>query len=284
MKLFIFAVLIASMAFAVDINGCTEVGCAINPAPAGNPNMVLTVLNDWNIGTTLTLGIDVYESAEVSYVLAVEKTDMQIQAYDISTGSALGTLALNPANTACFGIAWNNNPDTDGYYTNDWIGFSLYYTEDFGASWATETNPAGGSGRGMDFDGVNYWETNGSNGGLWRFNPGVGQENIAIPEVSNQPAGLSTFPYNGNTGIALTTYNDPTIHFYEWDGTTMSYIGSAACPVSPIANSFGLAYCYATDTMFWTYKDNSNNYHLAEFSFELTALTRASWGSIKSSF
>ncbi len=283
MKFLMLVFVIASMAFATDIDGCTEIRSAVNPVQANDLDMTLAIVNDWTVPNA-SLGIDIFESTTGNYILTVEKTEMQIQAYDL-TGAPLGTLTLDTENASCFGMAWNNDPDTDTYYTNDWQDANLYYTEDFGASWSTSTpNPAGTSARGMDFDGTNYWATNATNGGLWRFSPGVGQENVAIPEVTDQPSGLAVFPYNGNTGVAVTTYNTHNIYFYEWDGSTMSYIGSAPCPVSGIGASYGLSYSNVTDTMFWTYQDASNAYHLAEFSFELTSLSRTSWGSIKTSF
>ncbi|MCD6589300.1 MAG: hypothetical protein J7K88_12200 [Candidatus Fermentibacteraceae bacterium] len=87
------------------------------------------------------------------------------------------------------GIA-DNDATNDTCYTNDWIVSSLFFTDNFGSTWTTFTNPAGTSGRGMDF--------------------------------------------NGN--------------------------------------------------IYWSYKDVSDAYHLTEFSFSITSLSRSSWGSIKSSF
>lgn len=276
-----FAILLVAAAFALaSDDGCTEVSVGVNPGPSGSDDISLTLINDWTQSQQV-LGLDVFEDTNV-YVLGSDRNGMIIQAYD--AGVPAGTLALDAANTNCFGVAWNDDLTTDAYYTDDWTDTVLYYTEDFGTSWTTETNPAGNLARGMAHEGTNYWTTNGDGGGLWRFTPGVGQENIAIPEVPTQPSGVAVFPYNGNLGVAVTTYNTFNIYFYEWDGSTMTYIGSAACPVSGIAGSYGLAYSNLDGYMYWSYRDGSSAYHLVQFSFDITALSRSSWGAIKTSF
>ncbi|MEA3267007.1 MAG: hypothetical protein U9P42_08715 [Candidatus Fermentibacteria bacterium] len=279
-KLLFVVMLVAALSFGAD-DGCTDSSVGIDPGTSGSDDITLTVINDWTLaGGTKALGLDVFEGTEV-YILGADNTNMHIQAYSTS-GTPVGTLDLSAANASCFGVAWNDNTDTEGYYTDDWADAVLYYTEDFGSTWTTVTNPASNQARGMAFDGVDYWETNGNGGGLWRFQPGVGEENIAIPEVPTQPSGVAVFPYGGNLGVAVTAYNTLNIYFYEWDGSTMSFLGSAACP-GTVGSSFGLAYSSSNGHMYWSYSDGSNN-HLAELSFTITALERSSWGSIKTSF
>ncbi len=239
-------------------------------------------MNDW-AQTEQVLGLEIYESSSIT-ILASDRNNLELVGYDPSTGVPTGgTLPYDAGNTNCFGAAWNNNTDTEVYYTNDWSDSFFYETEDFGVSWVTVASPNGNMARGMDFDGTDYWCTNGDGGGLWRFQPGVGQANIAIPEVPTQPSGLAVFPYGGNIGVAVTTYNTHNIYFYEWDGAAMSYLGSAACPVS-VAGSYGLTYADLNGHLYWSYKDGSDVYHLAELTFTITALERSSWGSIKTSF
>lgn len=281
MKYFVLALVFVALAFASD-NGCTQTCISIDTYYSGSDDIVLTLLNNW-ILPEMALGLDIFEGAGQFQALCVDKDNDLIRVYDATSASPIGTFALDATNNTCFGIAWNNDPDIDTYYTNDWDNGNLFYTEDYGTTWTTEINPGGTKARGMDFDGTDYWTTNGTGGGLWRFQPGVGSENIAIPEVTDQPSGLSVFPYGSNLGVAVACYMAPVIYFYEWDGSTMSYLGSAACPAN-FMFSLGLAYAETSGTFFWTYWDNSIRTHLTEFSFAITSLERSSWGSIKSTF
>jgi len=282
MKYLFYVLILATLAFADD-DGCTEFGATINPHTAGNDDITLTLINNWTL-TNKALGLDIFEGPGQFYVLGADNVKDWIQYYDAISGLPLTTIPLDAGNPYCFGLAWNNDSDTDTYYTDDWSNTNLFYTDDFGVSWTTVPNPAGSNGRGMDFDGTDYWITNGQGGGLYRFQPGAGQENIAIPDVPTQPSGLAVFPYGSNLGVAITCYGTYNIYFYEWNGSTMDYIGSAACPVPGITSSFGLAYADTNGHFYWSFKLGSSDYHLAEFSFEITALERSSWGAIKSSF
>lgn len=278
--LFLIFVLVA-MAFASD-NGCTETSLSIAPGVSGTDAVSLTLIYD-RVLTDLAYGLDIWENGTTLWLMAVDNTSHMVRVFD-EAGAPYATLPLDAENGSCFGVAWNNNIDTETYYTNDWTDGVLYYTENYGSSWTTEANPSGGTARGMDFDGTDYWCTNGGGGGLWRFQPGAGQENIAIPEVTMQPSGLAVFPYGSNLGIAVTTYMTHNIYFYEWDGSTMSFLGSAPCPVY-CSNSMGLTYSELTGNLYWGYIA-SNVSHIVEMSFTITAtaLERSSWGSIKTSF
>ncbi len=280
---YLFSILVfVALAFAAN-DGCTETCVDINHGTSGTDAVSFTVLNDWP-QTQSVYGLDIYEDASSFYILGSDKVGMKIQAYNAS-GVPDGSLPLAAGNTYCFGIAWNNDPDIDTYYTNDWYDTVLYYTEDFGISWTTTANPAGSNGRGMDFDGTDYWCALETGGSLWRFQPGVGAQNIAIPEVPGHTSGLAVFPYGGNLGVAVGSQSIPhSIYFHEWDGTTMSFLGSAECPVFNVCN-YGLAYSETTGYLYWSYLDVSSIYHIVEMSFDINmALEPSSWGSIKTSF
>ncbi len=280
MRYLLFILLIAAFAIADD-DGCFSTEVCTNPQNSGSDAVSLTIVNDWALAEK-ALGLDVFVDGSSVYILGADNNLDVVQAYDV-TGVPQASMTLDPANDNCFGLGWNNDSTNDTYYTNDWNDSDLYFTDDFGSSWSTESNPAGSSARGMDFDGTDYWCTNGVGGGLWRFQPGTGQENIAIPEVTGNPSGLTVFPYGSNIGVAVATYSSGYIYFYEWDGSTMIPLGAAPCPAS-CSSSFGLGYSSASNTIYWAYKDTSSVYHLAEFSFSITALERSSWGSIKTSF
>ncbi len=279
-KLLFVVVLVAAFAIADD-DGCFSTEGCINPQNSGSDAVTLTLLNDWPLAEK-ALGLDVFVNGSTVYILGADNVLDIVQAYDV-TGAPAGVMTLDPANDSCFGVAWNDDPTDDTYYTNDWSDNVLYYTDNFGSSWTTVPNPAGSNSRGMDFDGTDYWCTNGGGGGLWRFQPGTGQENIAVPEVAGNPSGLTVFPSGGNIGVAVASYSSNYIYFYEWNGSTMTFLGSASCPAT-CASSFGLGYSSVSNTIYWAFKDSSNVYHLGEFSFTITALERSSWGSIKTSF
>ena len=280
MKLLTLGLVFVTLSFANNF-GYTEMNASLNPVQGGSDAVTITILNDWTLAD-VALGLDVLEGAGAFILLAADPVKGQIMTYDPDNADPLMSFDLDSQNGNCFGIVCNNNPDTDTYYTNDWLDDVFYYTEDFGTSWITETNPSGHAARGMDFDGVDYWTTNGTSGGVWRFQPGIGQENISTPEVTGQPSGLAVFPYGGNLGIAITTYTN-LLFFFQWDGATMSFIGSTNC-IPDCQNSMGLTYSATNGTFFWTYVHNSDDYHLAEFSFTAAAFEQLSWGSIKTSF
>jgi hypothetical protein len=252
--------------------------CVPNP---GTDQISLTLVNDWTLSGK-ALGLDVFFTMAGAIILGADNNLNIVQAYN-SSGVPQASLSLNSSNGSCFGVSWNNDVRNDFYLTNDWDNGSLFHTENFGGTWTYFTNPAGTNGRGMDFDGTNYWETNGPGGGVWRFVPGGSQENIPLAEPPGNTSGLTVFSTGTNSCLAITCYTTHNFYFYSWDGSSMTYLGSAPCPVSGITSSFGLAYNDYNGNMLWSYKKGSV-YHLAEFSFTITSLSRSSWGSIKTSF
>ncbi len=136
----------------------------------------------------------------------------------------------------------------------------------------------------MDFDGTYYWET--TLAALWRFQPGGAAIEIPVTGIPGPLTGLTTFPYGANLGIAVTTYNVHNIYFFEWDGSSLSSLGYAACPGTNIGStgSYGLTYSSTTGNMHWSYKNTSDDFFIVEFTFSITSLERSSWGSIKSTF
>lgn len=214
------------------------------------------------------------------FLAGVNNNAMKIYIYT-PEGVLTDSLFLDPANQKCFGVAWN--PANGSFLTNDWETVSLFQTFDNGATWSTHADPAENSGRGLDFDGTHYWSTNGY-AGVIRFTPGGASSNHATPEIADLLSGLALFPLQGGTGIALTTYSNHYIWFYEWNNTSLEYIGKAQCP-APCQPSAGLAYSHSRETLFWSYKVPSGDYMVSELSFEIgMALGQTTWGGIKTSF
>ena len=276
--------LIAMTAFAAD-DGCTTAG-----HPHRSPttdNILFTVQNVWALPAgTQVLGLDIYEEDDGIYVCGSDNETGGVYAWDASTGEIAGYMPLDAANSFCFGVAWDNNPVTSTFYTNDWINTNFFYTEDEGVSWATFASPSGTTNaRGMDCDGTDYWTTNGAGGGLYRFQPGAGAQNLSIPEVpsNQQPSGLAVDNDNGDIIVAVTTYNDHNIWVYIWNGSSLAFFGSAACPIS-CSTSLGLAYSEQNDHLYWSYKDGSNVYHIVDMTIDMLSFSGNTWAGIKTSF
>jgi hypothetical protein len=282
MKLFYLVLIIFSSLAVADNDGNFESNISAGVQNPGSDAISLTLVNDWTL-TGKALGLDVFFTTSGAIILGVDNVNNIVQAYN-STGSPMTALHLNPSNGSCFGVTWNNDVMNDFYLTNDWGNDSLFHTENFGGTWTYFTNPAGTNGRGMDFDGTDYWESGGMGGGVWRFTPGGAQEHISLSEPPTTISGITVFQNGSNTCLAVTCYSTPNIYFYDWDGSAMTYLGSAPCPAAGVGSSLGLAYSGYNANIYWSYRDSSDAYHLTEFSFSLTSLARSSWGAIKTSF
>ena len=229
------------------------------------------------------MGLDVVENPSGSEVslLGTNNTDDAIYFYTPS-GMVTDTIQLDPLNGSCFGAVYNLGEST--LYTNDWEHTDLFCTDDMGSTWNTVQDPAENSGRGLAFLGDHYWTTNGYSG-LLQFTPGYPPtQTFILPEIYGQLSGLTVFPFEGSTAVAVTTYSDLNIWFYTWDGAVLQFLGSAPCP-APCQASYGLAFSNNRGTIFWSYKTASGEYLISEFSFEIDqSLQQHTWGGIKSSF
>jgi hypothetical protein len=248
----------------------------------------LYLVNDWLLSSETAQGLDVFITSSDTLIIGVDVSQDVLRFYNTS-GVFQSSISLAASNTNCVGVVCNNDPDSTIFYTNDgdYVETELYFTDDGGVSWNTVSNPAGYNGRGMDFDGNYYWEAyrGGGSGlsGVWRFVPGGSQDFFTITEVGSYPSGLTVFPYGSDFYIALASAIQAKIFFYQWDGSSLAFVESVDCPVSGTLSSLGLAYSEVNGHIYWSY-NNSEGYHLAEFSFEPTALERVSWGSVKSAF
>ena len=276
----LLAAMTAALAYAPD--GCTEGPVTSRSiAPSTDADINITVEDEWLMDwASKVLGMDAWYSGPTVNIVFASPDDMQLNSLDPSTGGSAGAEDLDPANVYCFGVVWNDNVDTPVWHTNDWFQSVLYYTEDYFSTWETTTNPAGNNGRGMDFDGTDYWQSY-SDAGVYRFQPGTGQEFISISGLPGQISGLSVFPYEGNIGLVITFYQTDAFYFYEWDGSSMTMLGEAATPYS-VYRSYGLAYCEYNEMLYWAYQTSGGDRYIAELSFTIEeALQPTTWGQIK---
>ena len=247
--------------------------------------ITLTLEDEWYINDAeTTMGLDVWTNGGEIRIIFCDQVLRELGSFDPVTGVVVGAIPLDPSNTECFGVAFNNNLSSPLWYTNDCSETCLYYTTDL-TTWGTTPNPSGALGRGMDFDGNDYWQTFGDSG-VYRFQPGVVEEFVELPGVSGVMSGLTVFPFNGNLGIVVTCYESHKFHFHEWDGSTITYLGSADCPSSVYnSDNFGLAYCDLNGMLYWSYINTTFDTVIAEISFEIiVGLQQDTWGSIKSGF
>jgi hypothetical protein len=279
----LFLVLAAAAALATSPDGCTEGPTASRRmAPAADATVTITLEDEWELTwAAQALGMDAWESGSTVNIVFASRNDQQLNSLDPSTGGGAGSADLAPDNTNCFGVVWNNNVADAVWHTNDWTDNVLYYSDDDFVSWQTTPNPAGNDGRGMDFDGTDYWQSSGSQG-VYRFQPGTGQELISIPGLPGQISGLSVFPYDGDVGLVVTFYQINKLYFYVWNGTILDFLGDADTPYTAYRN-YGLAYCDYNEMLYWSYQTTAGTRYIAELSFEIEeALTRSTWGQIKS--
>jgi len=243
--------------------------------------ITLTMLNDWTLAEK-ALGIDYYDDTS-DYILAVDNNLDQIQAYDPATGVPAGAIAMDAGNDNCFGVAWNNTAfPNDEYVTNDWTVSNLFHYDGF---WTTYANPAGTVGRGMDFIGGYYWQTDRDAASVWRFQLGGSSEELSVPEVPVSLSGLTVYPRSGGgLNVIVASYNSNLLYFYFWNTGAPVFEGTALLPAASFQSSFGLAYNDATQTLFWSWKDTSNLYHLSELGIDGVSLQPSTWGAIKNSF
>jgi hypothetical protein len=97
-------------------------------------------------------------------------------------------------------------------------------------------------------------------------------------------SGMTVFPKGSNLGIMVTAHGSQNFWFYEFDGSSLTYLGSAACPLT-VSQSRGLTYSAQRGTFFWSYSVGGTD-HIAELGidFVYTNTQPTSLGNIKAMF
>lgn len=250
------------------------------PSAEGTDEYQINVLNTYTIGyASLILGMTAADDA----ILFVDGEDTGEKLYvaDPSDMSYAGEFDLSWADAEPFGVAYDGSQP----YVNDYTDGLIRYGFDFSGSFS---NPFGGTGRGMDFDGTHIWEVSGGNttdAEVGRFDTGGGGfQSWDLPGITVQLSGMTLYPIPGSTGIAVTAYDigatDHYVWFYEFDGSGCTLLGSAELPSNSV--TMGLAYSSYTGTWFVAYSDG--DWKVAEFEVEETALRQDTWGGIKTLF
>lgn len=281
----ILLVAIAGVMMAFDPDGGPS--SAYQAPPPGRADITITVLNDYTIsGFTYPRGLD-YADNFGALVMSDYGTDY-LYTLDPDNGSVTSSSPCPPEVPDVFGVASIEvSPGLWHSYINDWGSvMDIWVLE--GAGWNLAfPNPVSEEPRGMDFDDDEMlWAVDGSTRYLYRFDTGGG--NVSSWYLAELPAayasGISTFPCESNLGIAVGGYYFGDFYFYEFDGASLSYIGSAPVPQAA-TSSYGIAYSRDRETFFWLYLEGTTIHHITEFELDIeAALTGETWGAIKTLF
>ncbi len=251
--------------------------------PPGGDAIELSILNTFQVSSAGEMfGLDTQE--EISQLVVIDTNAHLIRAVEMGTGNPVWTIYTRCSYT--FGCC-HNWPSPYGWYINCYLHTNINYYD--GSTWNVAfPNPAGSHGRGMDFqnDGNYIWETYSSSIShrIYRIDETGSSTSYAVPEIPSQMSGLTVFPYNGNLGIFVTCYDFQEWLLYEFDGSTMTYIGSGNPGLSNFTQSLGLTYYPDTDTFFWSYIVYGTIRWIAEIQFTESALEQSTWGSLKTQF
>jgi len=195
-------------------------------------------------------------------LLLTSYNDDMLVLCDADDGSGIASVATAPSCTNPIGVCWTPISGTNYFWVNDWswsVTTDMYEYSSSTTAWTSGTNPAGGYGRGMDYEETSgyIWQAFVSPSTLYRHLPdGSSLTTYPLSEVSGNVCGLTTFPYGSGHGVMVCGYTDPDIHFYEFTGSTLSYLGSAPVPTGAVASSYGLA--YSADRTSWWYSCRTN--------------------------
>ncbi len=287
MRLLVVALIaIAGVMMAMDPDAGPRTG--YEAPPQGRADITMTVINDYALtGFSSPRGLD-YADTYGELVMTDFGTDY-LYSMNPDNGSVTGSLACpsqipNVLGVACIEAA----PSNWDFYINDWQDVMDVWKIQGAGSWTMAfANPVPVEPRGMDFDDEGMlWSIDASTRVLYRFNTSGGS--VSSWSLADLPAsfacGISTFPFDGNLGIVIGGYSYGNLYFFEFDGSSVEFIGSAAEPQTSTA-SYGIAYSYDRDSFFWLYRVGTSEYHITEFDLTIeTALARDTWGGIKASF
>lgn len=279
MRSLLSALLAASAAMAVTQDGAFE-SSPVWEGPGQSDAITITVVNTWQpTYAPHVLGLE-YRGSDNTLIF-VSSSNNTIYLANPDTGAQTGSFT-RPAGMTGFGVAWNGTE----YFINGWNTSSMYHSPN-GTTWTAFANPAGTNGRGLSYDGALLWESNSTS--CVSLNPdGTGAQTHALSGVPSQISGFTCFPLptddpNLPTGLAATCYNTHNFYFFAWNGTTMTPLGSAPCPVS-VSSSLGLTYAASRGTFFWSYS-SGGGYYVAELDIDLgISLDHETWGQIKATF
>jgi hypothetical protein len=243
-----------------------------------------TVLETWDITwADHALGLATWESGSTVNIIFSNSIGAELNSLDPATGASAGSVSKPAGSQSGFGVAFNNSLTTPIWHINSWQNSNLYYSEDNFSTWQTITNPCGTTGRGMSFDGTNYYQS--QSDGVRIFTPG-GSGQLFSALAPSQISGVAVVEYDTDaTYFLITAYTTDIFVLYSYDGSSVTQVATGTTPAGLGATQrHGLTYCPSRGSIFFSYPVSGGS-RISEMSFDVSsALTRETWGAIKSSF
>lgn len=287
MKILFISLLVAGVCFAIAPDAGPRVGDT-GAAPQTDAWIItITSENDMALSwvTGAIRGCDY--SNEFNELLISDYDQDSVFAVDPITGVKNYGMGVTPSVPNVLGICQYAGAGENFMYVNDWGGVYDIYEYGTVSGWSLAFANPSEEPRGMDMDEMQtIWEIEADSRMLYHFDlTGTVLESFNLPELPDGYAcGCSVFPFADGLGVIIGGYYYDDFYFYDFDGTTLEYIGSEPVPQT-VSASYGVAYSANTDSFFWIYSEGSN-YGLCEFTVDFveTSLERDTWGSIKTTF
>ncbi len=252
------------------------------PPQSGTDAISLTMVNSFQVGeASQMLGLD--HGTSVAYLAIMDNSGDSIRWVPEAGGSQ--AFAVGVPYSSTFGLCHDWPPGYD-WYVNSWTSSDMYLYETGGGTWSVAfANPAGSMGRGLDWQDSEsvLWQTDDGDG-VWRLDASGSGDFYATPEITSRMSGLTVVERGGHVYVIVTRYSSQLWYFYEFDGSSLTYIGSADPGMTSFNTSYGLSACDARDSVYWSYVVYGSLRWIGEFSWTVTSLERSTWGSIKAEF
>lgn len=220
-------------------------------------------------------------------IVGIDPDCDSIFVYDTS-GAVLNSVAISSGCPGAYGVAIGEIGGTGYWFLNDTNSTVVTYLWRFDGGWSFQNNPAGGFGRGMGTDyNLDYiYQASLEMGNcIHRFQPdGSNLTTYTIAEVQGDISGVAVFELNGHDALLISGKDDSDFHVYEFLTGVIHYRGSGQVPDQDATVSLDLAYLPATDSFFWSYRKQGQQY-IMQFDAEITqSLEAGTWAGIKNSF
>jgi hypothetical protein len=280
-------VVVFALADVYRMAGTQYTGAGSFPPP-GTDDYTISVVNTFDCPyTSSILGLEFVDADDHLIFMSNTVNDERLWVANASNGSQVNSFPLPWDTPDPFGVG---DYSSAGFqpHCNDYNDVLIWYTSDFNVSYDNHYDQYG---RGMDGTEIFIYEAYGPVGAVvgavcWFYPDGTGVHALLLPGITSQLSGLTTFPYSGTLGLAVTTYNPGLIgHFiwlYQYNRDGFDLIGTAQVPSCDM--SLGLAYSSSRGTFFWSWTDVSYNFHISELSITGLAMEQSTWGAIKTSF
>lgn len=283
----VIAMLLVSTSAWVDEDGRDS---RIASAPSQSlATITVTIIDTFQLSAgAQMLGMDHQDTS--SQLGVMDSDNSLIRGVETGTGDQVWSEPVPISNTFGLCHSW---PAPYDWYVNSWTSPLMHFWDTSSDTWTTPfANPAGIYGRGLDYqdDGDYIWEAYSSPPatiGVYRISTSGASTNYLIPGTGpmSQLSGLALCPMDGyEVCIVITTYDYPEWFFYGFDGSGLTYLGSATPSVPGLTGSRGLTYCESSDSFFWTYKTTGDVRWISEATVSFSALEQSTWGGIKAGF